>query len=194
MEITNLAENSEDFTGNVWLLKGGDEHVLIDVGTGDSWENIRELESVDKVVFTHSHYDHVDNLPKVVDKFDPEVHAFEPDNLPMDVEKLEENDSIDLAGSNFEVYHTPGHKDDSVCLYSPEEKILFTGDLLFPEGGFGRTDLEEGNRDQLIESIEKVVGLEVSEMYCGHDEAAVENVEKQIQKSLEEAKKREEKY
>ncbi|PSH01277.1 MAG: MBL fold metallo-hydrolase, partial [Nanohaloarchaea archaeon SW_10_44_10] len=73
-------------------------------------------------------------------------------------------------------------------------KIVFTGDLIFPDGGFGRTDLQEGDREKLIESIKKLTGLEVKEMYCGHEEAAKENVEKQIRRSLEEAKKRESKY
>jgi hydroxyacylglutathione hydrolase len=193
MEIRNLAENTEDFTGNVWLMENG-ETVLIDTGTGDSWNNIRELEEVDKVVITHSHYDHVDNLPKVEDAYSTEIYAFEPDNLPIKAEKLEEGDTIKLCGSEFEVFHTPGHKDDSICLYSKEEKILFTGDLVFPEGGFGRTDLEEGDRDQLIESIKKLVDLDVKEMYCGHEPAALKNVEKQIEKSLEETEKHESKY
>jgi hydroxyacylglutathione hydrolase len=193
MRVRNLAENTEDFTGNVWLLENG-ETVLIDTGTGDSWENISELEDVDKVVLTHSHYDHVDNLPKVDDAYSPEIYAFEPDNLPVKAEKLEEDDKIKLCDSKFEVFHTPGHKDDSICLYSKDEKILFTGDLVFPEGGFGRTDLDEGNRELLIESIEKVVGLDVDAMFCGHEPAERKNVNQQIQKSLEEAKKRESKY
>lgn len=193
MKITNLAENTEDFTGNVWLISG-EENVLIDTGTGDSWKNIQELESVDKVVITHSHYDHVDNLPKVLDKFDPEIYAYEPENLPVESKQIEESDSIILSGTEFEVFHTPGHKDDSICLYSEKEEILFAGDLLFPEGGFGRTDLEEGNRDLLIESIEKIAGLEVEEMYCGHYPAATERVNQQIQRSLKEANKKQSKY
>lgn len=193
MEISNLAENSEDFTGNVWHISG-EENILIDTGTGDSWQIISGLESVDKVVITHSHYDHADNLPKVLDKFNPEIYAYEPENLPVDSKRIEEEDSIELAGLEFEVFHTPGHKDDSICLYSPEQKILFAGDLLFPEGSFGRTDLEEGDRDLLIESIQKIVDLDVEEMYCGHDPAATENVNQQIQKSLETARKKESKY
>lgn len=193
MKVTNLAENTQDFTGNIWLIENR-ENVLIDVGTGDSWENIRELEKVDKVVITHSHYDHVDNLPKVEDGYSPDIYAYEPGNLPVKAERIEEGDKIQLCGSSFKVFHTPGHKDDSICLYSENESILFTGDLIFPDGGFGRTDLEEGDRDQLIRSIEKLVDLDVEEMYCGHEPAALEDVEQQIEKSLEEAKKREPKY
>lgn len=193
MKISNLAENTGDFTGNIWLISG-EENILIDVGTGDSWQNIQELESVDKVVITHSHYDHVDNLPKVNDNFKPEIYCYNPDNLPVDSKKVGEGDILELSGTEFEVFHTPGHKDDSICLYSTEKKILFAGDLLFPEGGFGRTDLEEGNRDLLIESIEKIIELDIAEMYCGHEDGVTENVNRQIQDSLKQARKKEPKY
>jgi len=194
MKVKNLAEEASDFTGNIWKFERNGETVLIDGGTGDSWEQIKGLEKVDKVVVTHSHYDHIDNLPKTVDLFTPEVYAFEPNNLPVEASELDEGETVSLGGLDFEVFHTPGHRDDSVCIYSEAEKILFTGDLIFPEGGFGRTDLDQGDRDLLIESIEKVEGLEVDEMYCGHEEAVFEGVEEQISRSLEEARKRESKY
>lgn len=194
MKVKNLAEKASDFTGNIWHFERNGEDILVDTGTGDSWEEILKLEKIDKVVLTHSHYDHADNLPKIVDKFQPEIYAFQPENLPVNASKIREEEKIKLGGLNFEVFHTPGHKDDSICLYSPEEKILFSGDLLFPEGGFGRTDLEEGDRDLLIESIEKVEGLEVEKMFCGHDPATQENVEDQISECLKEAKKQEPKY
>lgn len=193
MKVENLAEDSEDFTGNVWKISNG-ETVLIDAGTGDSWEEISRLEEVDKVVVTHSHYDHVDNLPKIMDKFEPEIYAFEPDNLPVEAQKVSEGDEIGLAGSKFEVFHTPGHGDDSICLYSKDEEVLFTGDLIFPEAGFGRTDLEEGDREKLIESIEKISKLDVEKFYPGHENAVTEEADEWIKKSLIEAKKREPKY
>ena len=193
MQIKSLSQDTEDFTGNIWLIQGS-ENVLIDAGTGDSWKNLLELDSVDKVVITHSHYDHVDNLPKVQDKFEPEIYSYEPENLPVDSKKVNDGDTIKLSEVDFKVIHTPGHRDDSICLYSPEEKLLFAGDLIFPQGSFGRTDLEEGDRDLLINSIEKITELDVDKMYCGHDPAAVEKVNQQIKKSLQEAKKKQPKY
>ena len=194
MRVQNLAEEASDFTGNIWKFEKNGETVLIDAGTGDSWKQIQGLEKVDKVVITHSHYDHIDNFPKIVDLFSPRVYAFEPENLPVQASKLEEGEKVSLGGLDFEFFHTPGHRDDSICLYSREEKVLFTGDLIFPEGGFGRTDLDQGNRDLLIDSIKKLEGLEVDEMYCGHEEAALEEVEEQISRSVEKAEKRESKY
>lgn len=194
MEIKNLTEKASEFTGNIWHLERDGESVLIDAGTGDSWQSIKKLDKIDKVVLTHSHHDHVDNLPKIEDKFNPDIISFEPENLPVKASKLGEGEKINLAGLKFTVFHTPGHKDDSICLYNEENKILFTGDLIFPEGSFGRTDLEEGDREQLIRSIEKIEGLQVDEMYCGHDPATKEDIEEQIKDSLKQAKKRESKY
>jgi hydroxyacylglutathione hydrolase len=193
MRVSNLAEDSEDFTGNIWYLENS-ENVLIDTGTGDSWKNIEQLEELDKVVVTHSHHDHVDNLEKTLEKFGPKVFAFAPDNLEVEAETVEEGDMIELCGEEFEVFHTPGHKNDSICLYSHESGKLFTGDLIFPEGGFGRTDLEEGDRDSLIESIENISGLDVSSFYPGHEDAVEEGADHWIQRSLDEARKRETKY
>lgn len=194
MNIQNLAEKASDFTGNIWHFKRDGKDILIDTGTGDSWKQIEKLEKIDKVILTHSHYDHADNLPKILDKYSPEIYAYEPENLPVKTSKIEKGEKIELGGLEFEIFHTPGHKDDSICLYSDKEKILFSGDLLFPEGGFGRTDLKEGDRDLLIESIKKIVGLEVEKMFCGHEESVTENVEEQIRKSLKEAQKKESKY
>lgn len=209
MDIENLAEDSEEFTGNVWKISvnsgefnrsdkpevSSSEVVLIDTGTGrDCWEKIKELKDIDKVVVTHSHYDHIGHLERVREKFGSEVYAFNPENLNVDAEKLDEGDQVELSGKKFQVFHTPGHKDDSICLYSQSEKILFTGDLIFPDGSFGRTDLDEGDRDQLIDSIEKIADLDVESFYPGHDGAVTRNADESIQNSLANAKKREPKY
>lgn len=192
MKIDNLASDSEDFTGNVWLIDGS-ENVLIDAGEGECWQRIRELESISKVVLTHSHHDHISNLGKIVEKFDPEIYCYEPENISSEAEQISEGDSIELSGEEFEVFHTPGHKDDSICLYN-DKGVLFTGDLIFPDGEFGRTDLAEGDRDQLIKSIEKIVDLDVGEFYSGHGNAVTSEAGKWIEKSLENAKKHKPKY
>jgi len=209
MNLENLAEGSEEFSGNVWKISvnsrkfdgsekpeaSSSEVVMVDTGAGkDCWEEISKLNRIDKLVVTHSHYDHIGHLEKVVKKYGSTVYAFEPENLGVEAEKVEEGDVVELCGENFQVFHTPGHRDDSICLYSSEEKILFTGDLIFPDGSFGRTDLDEGDRDLLIDSIEKVADLEVEKFYPGHDGAVIQDAKSSIQRSLENARKRESKY
>lgn len=195
MNIQNLADSAEEFTSNAFLV---DEDTIIDAGADEGILEQLEDRVIDRVVITHTHWDHIENLETIVEWFDPVVHAFEPDNLPdaIDAEKLADGDTIALgkADTPFIVAHTPGHKNDHICLYSPEEKVLFSGDLIFPGGSFGRTDLDEGDRDTLIESIDRISGLDVQAMYAGHDEPTTEDVNEQIAQSLEEARKKEPKY
>jgi glyoxylase-like metal-dependent hydrolase (beta-lactamase superfamily II) len=48
--------------------------------------------------------------------------------------------------------HVPGHTAGSMAFYSEKDGCVFTGDALFA-GSIGRTDLEGGNHDTLINSI-----------------------------------------
>ncbi|MDY6769102.1 MAG: MBL fold metallo-hydrolase [Candidatus Nanohaloarchaea archaeon] len=191
MDIENVAAGAEQFTANAWLVEGT---ALVDAGSDPVVLERLESAELETVVITHSHHDHIENLETVVAEHNVTVHAFEPGNLPVDAERLDDGDEIELAGHTFDVYHTPGHRDDHVCLYDAEERVLFSGDLIFPGGAFGRTDLEQGDRDRLIDSIERIAALDVRAMYAGHGDAATDEVNEQIGQSLAAARRREPKY
>lgn len=190
MAVENLAEGSDEFTSNVYLI---DDMILVDAGSDPSIIE-KVPDDLSFVLITHSHDDHIDNLEAVVEKTDATVFAYEPDNLAVDANHVTDGDSLRLGDYLFGIYHTPGHKDDSICLYRRDTQQLFSGDLIFTEGSFGRTDLDEGDRDQLIESIERITELNVDELYPGHEQPTTSNITQQIQQSLENAKKREPKY
>jgi glyoxylase-like metal-dependent hydrolase (beta-lactamase superfamily II) len=80
--------------------------------------------------------------------------------------QLREGD-LKIGDLDFEVIHTPGHSPGSVCIYWPERKTLFTGDVVFNQG-IGRTDLPGGNGQKLKESIMKISRLEVDYVLTGH--------------------------
>ncbi|MDY6770424.1 MAG: MBL fold metallo-hydrolase [Candidatus Nanohaloarchaea archaeon] len=191
MQIDNLADDAESFTSNAFLI---DDQALIDTGADPVILERLQNSDLQTVVITHSHHDHIENLPQIVEAHSPDVHAFEPDNLPVDAERGGDGDKIELAGTTFTAHHTPGHRDDHICLHDPDSGVLFAGDLLFPGGSFGRTDLEQGDRDTLIASIERIAGLDVTAMYAGHDQPTTEDVDQQIQDSLAEARKHKPKY
>ncbi len=72
---------------------------------------------------------------------------------PPDInEFLEENSIVKFGKSKLNILHVPGHSRGSIALYSPEQKFIIAGDVLF-YGGIGRTDLPGGNYDTLIDSI-----------------------------------------
>jgi len=69
----------------------------------------------------------------------------------------------------LEVLETPGHSPGSICLYYPEKRALFSGDVIFQDG-IGRTDLPGGDSRQLKESIKRLTCLDVEYLLPGHGE------------------------
>lgn len=169
--IHNLAADETVFTSNAFLVDG-ERRVLVDTGANFDVVDAIEVhgDGLDDVVLTHTHPDHVGNLGAVTDAFDVTVRGFDEAADGVDVE-LADGDELQLGEHVYTVVHTPGHKDDHVCLYADAPGILFAGDLVFANGGFGRTDLAEGDRTTLIESVDRVlehVDPSLRELHAGH--------------------------
>ncbi|MCX6401347.1 MAG: MBL fold metallo-hydrolase [Propionibacteriales bacterium] len=83
---------------------------------------------------------------------------------PDKVEELVDGATLDLAGLQFVVDHTPGHTAGSVVFRTPYgdqdiSELMFSGDLLF-QGSIGRTDLPGGDHAAMLRSLtEKVLPL-----------------------------------
>jgi hydroxyacylglutathione hydrolase len=67
---------------------------------------------------------------------------------------------------SLQVISTPGHTPGSLSLYWPDKRLVITGDLLF-YGGVGRTDFG-GDGDQLKQSIERLMDLDIEYVLPGH--------------------------
>ena len=190
MRITNLTEGSTEFTSNAFLVEG-ERNVLVDAGNDEVvLERLRERGGPDAVVLTHTHADHVGVLNDVVEEFGVEVWGYDGSSVYVDHE-FEEGDTVRMGDADFEIWHTPGHKEDHVCLYSRDGGVLFAGDLVFSGGSFGRTDLDEGDRGTLVESIEKVLERadEINELHTGHGPSVRENARKHVEASLRNARR-----
>lgn len=169
--VRNLAANVDVFTSNVFLVEGP-KTTLIDPGANfDVVSAVREhVADLDRVVLTHTHRDHVANVPAVVEAFDVDVAGYDASADGVRNELID-GDTEWIGDQEYRVLHTPGHKDDHVCLLAEDGSTLFTGDLVFAGGGFGRTDLDEGNRSALLESIERVLDAvddDLDAFYSGH--------------------------
>ncbi len=171
--ISNLAQGVQAFTSNAFLVSGV-RTTLVD--TGANFDIVTRLEErvgdqgLDAIVLTHTHPDHVGNLETVKAAFDVEAWGYD-ETAPGVDHALADEDSVMIGDDEYLVLHTPGHKDDHLCLYAAEPGICFGGDLVFQNGSFGRTDLPEGNRATLIESIDRlltVVGDDLQELHTGH--------------------------
>ncbi len=84
-------------------------------------------------------------------------------------QNIKEGDKIMLGEQWLEVIHVPGHSPGSIVLYSPNDKFLISGDVLF-KNSIGRSDLAGGNAQQLISNIQtKLLTLpDDTIVYPGH--------------------------
>lgn len=147
------------------------------IDAGDNAEHIIQfVESqqliVEKLLVTHAHLDHImaveplrhyfkvdvygshiadkplfESLPEMCRQFGlPAVPAFLPDHW------LEEGDEVQVGELTFTIRHLPGHAPGHIGFFDFQNKITFSGDVLFKDS-IGRTDLYLGNYDQLIETV-----------------------------------------
>ena len=85
-------------------------------------------------------------------------------------ESLNDGDTLRLGEGELTVISTPGHTPGSICLYSSEDGIMFTGDTLFANG-YGRTDFKYGSFQELRESLKRLWRMGGTVCYPGHGEA-----------------------
>jgi hydroxyacylglutathione hydrolase len=68
---------------------------------------------------------------------------------------LREGEQLRIGDLVFDVLHTPGHTEGSVCLYAEAQALLLSGDVLFA-GSYGRTDLPGGDDEQMVASLTRL--------------------------------------
>jgi len=174
--IRTLASDVRAFTSNAFLVTG-ERTTLVDPGANfDVVSRVRAALAegrgggLDAVVLTHTHEDHVGNVGAVREAFGVETWGSDPEQPPTD-NPIADGEQVRIGDDAYRALHTPGHKDDHLCLYSPSAGVLFAGDLVFANGGFGRTDLAEGDRGTLVGSIERVldaVDPSLRVLHAGH--------------------------
>lgn len=146
---------------NCYILTINNKCLVIDPGA--EYEKIKGLigdKEVVGVIVTHYHFDHIGAL-KYFDK-----------KLILDKNNLKEKE-YNIGKFNFEIIYTPGHKDDLITIYFRKEKVMFTGDFLF-KGTIGRTDLEESNPKDMLESLNKISKYEKNiKIYPGHGHSTI---------------------
>jgi glyoxylase-like metal-dependent hydrolase (beta-lactamase superfamily II) len=150
------------------------EAIVID--PGDDLTEIQKILDrhqlrVTAIVVTHAHIDHIGGAARLHALTGAPVHMNErdldlaahldiqagwlgietPEQPRIDV-PLRDGDKVHLSDHSFEVLHTPGHTQGSICLLASAENKLIAGDTLFRDS-IGRTDLPGGDGRQILASI-----------------------------------------
>jgi hydroxyacylglutathione hydrolase len=179
---------------NCYVVRPRQGRRAVIVDPGDEAERILgalkglEIETVDAILLTHTHFDHIGAVapvarataaPVYCPELETQVLANVMDYVPWPgfgpFESYEADqtvmggETLELAGMQFEVSFTPGHSPGHVSYAIRDEGALFSGDVLF-QGSVGRVDLPGGDWPTLLASISSLMDAYPAEttVYPGH--------------------------
>ena len=203
MSITEIMDSlffiERGYLNGNHFVYSSERPVLIDtayIGGFDQTEKfIKELgvdlSSVELIINTHCHCDHIGGDKFIQDSsgcdiamhrigkyfidskdkwstwwryFDQEAEFFKCSRA------LENGDKIEAGPHQFEVIHTPGHSADGIVLYNQKQKALISSDTLWENDMAVITVRVEGSRScfDMLASLKRLEQLDVEIVYPGH--------------------------
>ena len=82
---------------------------------------------------------------------------------------LHNGDTIQVGSIELEIYHTPGHSPGSICIYEPETKTMFTGDVLIPNHWYQMLLGVFQDATKHIQSMKLLSEMEIDTLCPGHE-------------------------
>ena len=188
------------FTSNTFILTDENSHDcwLVDVGDIDPIMDVIGGRQVKGVFLTHTHYDHIYGINKLVERFPDCVvytsqHGKEglfSDKLNFSryhddpivfkgkyVEVLEEGDEVSLFPYVvLKAMYTPGH--DWSCMSYYTDDIIFTGDSYIPNIKV-ITSFPKSNKTEAQVSLDRIMEFcKTRDVYPGHGEPLINHYSK----------------
>lgn len=195
-----------ELSTNCYVVADKETRGAIIIDPADAGEYIsekiieKELKA-EKIIATHGHFDHLLaathlqlalDIPFLIHKEDEFLldrmqesakHFLgrDPGPRPQVTANLQDGDEVRVGDITLKVIHTPGHTPGSITLHY--KNTAFVGDVIFAQGGVGRTDFKYSNTNDLKESIDKILSLpKETLLLSGHGEATLAEKERQFHK------------
>lgn len=175
----------------IFRRDGSDRALIVDPGD-EALKLLGAIEelgvTLDGILLTHTHFDHVGAVAEVARETGAEVWVPEFEKMVLaDINRFQPfpglgpfesydaehtvagGEQLQLAGFDIDVIFTPGHSPGHVTYSIADEQALFSGDVLF-QGSVGRTDLPGGDWPTLLDSIRKLIDSHPEEtaVFPGH--------------------------
>lgn len=172
---------------NTYMIKVGGKAILVDPAEYTPIQFWLDAEgvTVEAILLTHGHFDHIAAVASLVDKYNCKVYCHAGDFPKCRGEEMGErmaqfniipftpdvdiagSDEIEICGIKITVIHTPGHSKGSVCYIVGD--VILSGDTLFKDS-YGRYDFYDGSLAVLKASLAKLFALEGDYVVLpGHD-------------------------
>lgn len=162
--------------GNNTYLLDGDEPTLIDAGVGNA-DHVNAIaghlkgRALARVLVTHGHPDHASGVPALRERW-PSLEAHKWIDVPESGWlPLRNGDRVRAGDTWLTVVHTPGHASDHICLWQPESRELYCGDMmtatttiLIPPASRG------GSLREYLASLRRMADLQPAVAWPGHGE------------------------
>lgn len=168
--MTIITFHTTQLETNTYLVINGERAFVVDPGAeadaiSDAARNAGA--EIEEVLLTHAHFDHIGAVAElqrrgalvVMHAADaPLISSFKNlafyagtkvDRFIPDI-TVTGGETLNVAGTEVKVIHTPGHTAGGVCYLTSEG--IFTGDTLF-ELSYGRTDFPTGSFKELKNSV-----------------------------------------
>uniref|UniRef100_A0A7S4M6C7 Metallo-beta-lactamase domain-containing protein n=1 Tax=Vannella robusta TaxID=1487602 RepID=A0A7S4M6C7_9EUKA len=170
---------------NTYLIGTGKKRILLDTGEGkDEYlpilNKVLEQENIEiqEIICTHWHHDHIGGIPQLtkensipVSKFaDPHDAEFLPDYT---FRHIKDSAVFECEGATMVALFTPGHSDDHLSFWFPEENSLFSGDCVLGEGTTAFQNLS-----QYMKSLEILLEKQPTRIYPGHGPVIEDGVDR----------------
>lgn len=179
---------------NVYLVANSGEAVFVDAGHGGpegiamlraAWVRARSPR-VRAVILTHGHTDHAGSAAELAAAFQcpiwshPSGYALLGNGIigrhgrpEIERRALADGETIDVGRLQLQVFYTPGHAPDHLCLFIPSAGILFSGDNVV---GVGSTWVgpPDGDMAVYLQSLERMAALPARVLAPGHGPLSAE--------------------
>lgn len=141
-----------DLDTNCYILEKDGKQLIVD--PADNIDEInKHLTNLVGILITHYHFDHIGALEQLQKQSNAPVYDYK----TLGTYKID--------GFELDIIDVKGHHD--TCVMFDFKDKMFVGDFIF-ENGIGRTDLETGNYNLMIESLKKLENYTNRHIYSGH--------------------------